>query len=120
MRRKPGLLTGWERVERLEDQAREETRKAAEKVEENRVELEALRAFAAEALAASFEGGELDGGQVQDLAERLGLLAGHTVTAEEDAADRWDGLEEGDQVFAARWTVGDAPGWEPIPGTRKP
>ncbi len=82
-------------------------------------EIQALRVLVAEALAASFEGGELDGGYVQDRALALGILAGHTVTGEEASVGYYEGAEPGERVYAARWTVEDDPGWTPILATRE-
>jgi hypothetical protein len=62
---------------------------------------EALRQFALEVIKARcwFSDDSLDGGDLQDLAEKLGLIEPYVVSAEDHEEGRWGDYDVGDIIF---------------------
>jgi hypothetical protein len=66
-------------------------------------EIERLRAFAAEVMERSWSGGDLDGGEAQELALKYGVIVNVGFDPSQDQ-DEWDaGLEAGDDWFVLAW-----------------
>lgn len=72
---------------------------------ERDAEIARLREFAAEVMERSWNGGDLDGGEAQELALKYGVIVQVGFDPSQGDRDDWDaGLEPGDPWFVLGWS----------------